>query len=300
MPEATARLPSGIELCYETFGRPDDPAILLLMGLGMQMIAWPEELCADLAERGHFVIRFDNRDCGLSSHLVGRPAPDPLRVLLRLAEGPYRLEEMAGDAVGLLDSLAIPDAHLVGVSMGGFIAQLVAILFPERVRSLSLLMTSTGARLVGRPRLPLILRLERRPPRRLTQGEALELVLDVGRRIGSPGYPFDSTRLTELALRSWSRSADPEGYARQLAATLGQHDRSRALGSVRVPTVVMHGLDDPLVGVSGGLALARAVPSGRFVGFPGMGHDLPRALWPRFAEEIGRTAGEAEGFRRCA
>lgn len=300
MSEEIAQLESGIELCYETFGRREHPALLLLMGLGMQMIVWPDELCADLADRGYFVIRFDNRDTGRSSHLTGRPAPDPLRVLARLAEGPYGLEEMAEDAVGLLDSLELPDAHLVGVSMGGFIAQLVALSCSARVRSLSLLMTSTGARLVGRPRLPLILQLERRPPRHLTRAEALELVLDVGRRIGSPGYPFDSARLTDLALRSWSRSADPGGYARQLAATLAQHDRSRALTALRVPTVVMHGLDDPLVGVSGGLALAEAIPGARFIGFPGLGHDLPRALWPSFAEEIDRTGREADRRRAAS
>ncbi len=289
---------TGIEICHETFGAPGAPPLLLVMGLGTQMIAWPDDFCRDLASRGYRVIRFDNRDTGRSSHLDHLPVPDPLRVMLRREDPPYRIGEMALDTLGLLDALGIERAHVAGVSMGGFIAQEMAVSSPERLRSLSLVMTSTGSVRVGRPRAGLLWRLgrDRRPD--IDRDEAVELVLALGRRIGSPAYPPDPGYLRALAERSYDRSHDPAGYLRQVAAVMSQQNRTRKLRSVVVPTVVVHGLADPLVGPSGGRAVAAAVPGARFVGIPGMGHDLPRPLWVRIADEISATA--AAGERRMS
>jgi pimeloyl-ACP methyl ester carboxylesterase len=297
MAEQLTRVPTtGIEICYETFGSPESAPLLLVMGLGTQMIAWPDDFCRDLAARGYFVIRFDNRDVGRSSHLEAR-APDPVRVMLRRERPPYRLADMAADAMGLLDALGIESAHVVGASMGGFIAQLVAIRHPARVRSLTLIMTSTGSRWVGRPKARLVSLLARDRSPSVGREQAIELVLRASRLIGSSGYPFDEPHLRELAGRSYDRSYDPRGFYRQLAAILVQSDRTERLRSIRVPTVVIHGLADPLVNPSGGRALAKAIPGARFVGLPGMGHDLPRPLWSRIADEIARTAEAGEERR---
>ncbi len=289
---------TGIEICHESFGSPGDPPLLLVMGLGTQMIAWPDDFCRDLASRGYRVIRFDNRDTGRSTHLDHLPAPDPVRVMLRREEPPYRIGEMALDALGLLDALGIPSAHVAGASMGGFIAQQMALFAPERLRSLSLVMTSTGSVRVGRPRPGLLLRLgrDRRPG--LDRDGAIEFVLEVGRQIGSPAYPADLDYLRELAGRSYDRAYDPAGYLRQVGAIMSQPNRTRQLRSIALPTVVIHGLADPLVAPSGGRAIAAAVPGARFVGLPGMGHDLPRPLWVRIADEISETA--AAGERRMS
>lgn len=295
MSEQIVTVPTtGVELCYETFGDAGAPPMVLIMGLGTQMIAWPDELCSDLAARGYLVIRFDNRDVGRSTHFTRLRAPDPLRTILGRARPPYSLDEMASDVVGLMDALSLESAHVVGASMGGFIAQLIATSYPTRVRSLALIMTSTGSRLVGHPKARLATRLANRRPARLGRDEAIALVLDVARAIGSSGYPFDEAHLSGLAGRAYDRSYDPGGFSRQLSAILAQKDRTRALRRVAVPTVVVHGLADPLVGVSGGRALARAIPGARFVGLAGMGHDLPRALWGRIADEIARSAAEGE------
>lgn len=276
---------NGLQIAYEEFGERSDPSVLLVMGLGSQMLAWPDEFCAALAATGRHVVRFDNRDVGLSTHLAHLPAPSPLATLLPGRAPGYTVADMADDALELMDALDLSDAHVVGVSMGGFIAQTMALLAPERVRSLTLMMTSTGSRRVGhaRPRPVLMLARRRAAPSR---AEAVATLVETFRVIGSPGYPFEEDRLRELAGRAYDRNYDPDGYRRQLAAVLAQPDRTAALGTVHVPTVVLHGLADPLVAVSGGLALARAIPGARFVGFPGMGHDLPRALWPRFVAEV--------------
>jgi pimeloyl-ACP methyl ester carboxylesterase len=278
-----------VEIAYETFGDPADPAVLLVMGLGTQMVAWPDELCRDLAEQGRYVVRFDNRDCGLSTHLDHLGSPQPGRVLLRRERAPYQIEDLARDTLGLMDALGLEQVDLVGASMGGFIAQTVAILAPERLRSLTLLMTSTGSRRVGRPSPRLARELVRRRPTR-TREQAVAAAVDVFRMIGSPGYELDEEYLQRTAGLSYDRAYDPAGYLRQLAACLVQPDRTAALRRLEVPTVVLHGLHDPLVSVSGGLALARTIPGARFVGFAGMGHDLPRALWPDLTDEITRVA----------
>ncbi len=283
-----------IQLAYESFGSSDATPMLMVMGLGTQMIAWPDELCGDLADRGYHVVRYDNRDCGLSTHLRHVRAPSLRDVVLRRAQPPYTLTDMADDAVALMDGLGWADAHVVGASMGGFIAQTVALNHRRRVRSLTLMMTSTGSRRVGNPNLRLYSRLTRR--RAIADRDAaVSLAVETYRIIGSGGYAFDEEYLADLAGRSYDRAHDPGGYLRQLSAVVAQPDRTTGLRRLDVPALVMHGLDDPLVSPSGGLALARSLRGSRFVGYPGMGHDLPRQLWPDFADQITSLARRADG-----
>jgi len=292
VPETQYAAANGLKLAYETFGDKKQPAVLLIMGLGTQMIAWPDEMCEQIAGRGFHVIRYDNRDIGLSTHLDDLPTPSMRDILLR-RKPPYKVSDMAVDGVALMDDLGIDSAHVVGASMGGFIAQTMAGKFPGRVRSLTLIMTSTGSRLVGYPRPQLIRHLLAR--RTITdRADAEQAVLETFALIGSKGYAFDEAYLRELAGRSYERSVDRRGYLRQLAAVMAQPNRTKFLRDIKVPTVVMHGLDDPLVNVSGGLALAKHIRGSQFVGFKGMGHDLPRELWPRFADEICAVAARGE------
>ena len=276
---------NGIELAYETFGDPASPPVVLVMGLGTQMIAWPDRLCADLAEGGRFVVRYDNRDVGLSTHLDDLPTPDVKDVLLRRRRPAYFIDDMAADLLGLLDALGLDRAHLVGASMGGFIAQTAALAHPERVRSLTLMMTSTGSRRVGQAKVVLAPKLLSRRGR-MERDEAIESTVATFRLIGSKGVLFDEGHLRDLAGRSYDRSHDARGYVRQLGAVVAQRNRTRPLTELAVPTLIMHGLHDPLVSVSGGLALARLIRGSKFVGFSGMGHDLPPALLDDFAREI--------------
>jgi pimeloyl-ACP methyl ester carboxylesterase len=278
----TATVAEGIDLAYETFGSPDDPAIVLVMGLGTQMIAWPDEMCQALADAGHHVVRFDNRDIGLSTHLDA--APPSLSQMVLKKDPPYRIDDMADDAAGLADALGIGRFHLVGASMGGFISQTIAIRYPHRVRSLTLVMTSTGSRRVGRP-TPAVMRRLAQPRVIRTREEAQESAVEVYRVIGSPDH-LDEALIRELAGRSWDRADDTDGRLRQLAAILAQPDRTKALGSLRIPTLIVHGLSDPLVSASGGLALARSIPGATFIGHQGMGHDLPRTLWSVLVTDI--------------
>ncbi len=275
---------NGIEIAYETFGRSDHPAMLLVMGLGTQMLAWPDEFCEALADRNYYVVRFDNRDVGLSTHLDAHPAPS-LRDMLLRRNIAYTIADMATDALGLLDALGLPAAHVVGASMGGFIAQTLALRAPEKVLSLTLMMTSTGSRRVGQAHPKLYSRLLRRRPIQDREAAGAAAV-ETWRLIGSPGFDFDEAHLRDLGGRSFDRRYDPSGYLRQLAAVNAQPNRTRDLAHLAVPCVVLHGLHDPLVAASGGLALARTIPGARFVGYAGMGHDLPRALWPQFVDEI--------------
>jgi pimeloyl-ACP methyl ester carboxylesterase len=285
MESETLRAPAnGIEIAYDTFGNRGDPAILLIMGLGTQMIAWPEFFCQDLADAGFFVIRFDNRDVGHSTYLTGE-TPSLTQVVLRRKPPAYSLDDMAGDATGLLDALDLDRAHIVGASLGGFIAQTLVLRSPERVLSMTLMMTSTGSRKVGQPKPALIKRLLQ--SRDIADREdAIEVSIDVLRSISSPGYPVDEQLLRELVARSYDRGHNPAGRLRQLTAAAIQPNRTRDLATVQAPTTVLHGLHDPLIGVSGGIAVARAIPGAKFVGYSGMGHDLPRPLIPRIANEI--------------
>jgi pimeloyl-ACP methyl ester carboxylesterase len=281
---------NGIRIAYETFGKPDDPPLLLVAGLAVQMLVWPEEFCGQLADHGFYVIRADNRDAGLSTHLHDAPKVSRLDLLLR-RNAPYEIADMAADTVGLIDALDLGPVHLVGASMGGFIAQTVALRHPDRIRSLTLMMTSTGSRRVGQPRRDVLLRLLRSPVSE-NREERIEAALTMQRTIGSPDYPIDEALIRDIAGRAFDRDTDPAGRRRQLAAAATQPDRTHDLASLRVPTLVLHGLVDPVIAVSGGLALATAIPGARFVGFSGMGHDLPRALWPQTTAEIAALAGQ--------
>lgn len=273
---------NGLEIAYETFGNEGDPAILLVMGLGTQMLGWPDEICEQLADAGHYVIRFDNRDIGLSTHLTSKP-PTLGQMLLK-QHTPYQLSDMADDAVGLIDALGIDRFHVVGASMGGMISQTIALAHPKRVLSMTLIMTSTGSRRVGRPTPAIMRRLAKREVHTSREAQ-IEAAVDVYRVIGSPDH-FDADMIRELAGRSIDRADDGEGRERQLAAILAQPNRTAALRGLRIPTLVVHGLHDPLVSPSGGLALAKSIPGATFIGHSGMGHDLPRTLWPELAADI--------------
>jgi pimeloyl-ACP methyl ester carboxylesterase len=274
-----------LDLAYETFGDASHPALLLVMGLGGQMLLWPQSFCEQLAASGRYVIRFDNRDVGLSTHLDGVKVPKPSAVALGRAEPPYDIEDMARDAIGLLDALGIESVDLVGASMGGFISQTVAILAPGRVRTLTLIMSSTGSKKVGYPH-PRIARyvLQRRRPR--DRNSAIAEDVKLFRTIGATGYDVDEPYLRWLASACYDRAYDPAGVLRQRTACIAQPDRTEQLRDVVAPTLVVHGLEDPLISRTGGIALARAIPHARFVGYWGMGHDLPRPLWEPLAEEI--------------
>lgn len=289
MPRAKA---DGVELEYDSFGDPADPPLLLIMGLATQMIGWPEGFCALLAGRGFHVTRFDNRDIGLSTWLDGLPEPD----LIALMSGdpstaPYLLEDMAGDAVAVLDALGTARAHIVGISMGGMIAQEVAIKHPERVLSLCSIMSTTGDHAVGQPSQEALAAILL--PAGADRDGAIERGVTVLKVISSPGYPPTEQWMRDRSADSYDRAYHPEGGTRQFAAIVASPDRTGALHAVTVPTVVIHGEEDRLVDVSGGKATAAAVPGAELVLFPGLGHDLPEALWPAFADAIERNAARA-------
>jgi pimeloyl-ACP methyl ester carboxylesterase len=282
---------NGVEIAYEHIGDPAKPPLLLVMGLGMQMINWDLELCEELAARGFRVIRFDNRDSGLSTQ-VDAPVPNLVRAMAGLRiDAPYLLEDMAGDAFALLDHLGIEAAHVMGASMGGMIAQTMAIRRPERVLSLTSIMSTTGERRAGRPKLRVWGVLTRRAP---TEKDAyVEHFVRVFRMIGSRGFPTDVDRVREAAAATYERGHHPAGTGRQLAAIMASGDRTEELREVRVPTTVIHGEDDPLIPFRGGQATARAIQGAKLIAIPGMGHDLPREVWPQVVDAVVETAGRA-------
>lgn len=281
-----------VELCYEPFGDPDRPAVLLVMGLGTQMIAWHADFCTELAERGFFVVRYDNRDVGRSTHLSDRPAPRPRELVTRrIRRPPYLLADMAGDGIGLLDELGIERAHVVGASMGGMIAQTMAASHPDRVLSLVSIMSSTGSRWSGQP-APRILPVFLQKPAAGKEAY-VDRIVKLFALVGSPGFERDEDELRELATSSWDRGVDPAGFARQLGAIIASGHRTADLRRIRVPTLVIHGKADRLVRPSGGRATARAIPDARLQMIDGMGHDLPRGVWPRILDGIEQTAARA-------
>jgi pimeloyl-ACP methyl ester carboxylesterase len=282
--EQTAKV-GELEICYETFGSSKASPLLLVMGLASQMLLWDEQFCEQLASRGFFVIRFDNRDIGRSAHLRGAVIPTRFQLLRRSAKGAaYTLEDMAQDGVGLLDHLGIPAAHVVGASMGGMIAQLMAINHPDRVLTLVSIMSTTGNPRVGKPQPRMMLRLMRKGRRE--RDAYIEDHIETYRAMGSKTYEFEEERKRERAARMFERGIYPAGSARQLGAVVSAYDRTEALAAVRVPTTVIHGDADPLVDVSGGRATAEAIPGARLVILPAMGHDLPRELWPEIIDAI--------------
>ena len=280
---------NGITIEYDERG--EGLPLLMVMGLGGQLVDWPEELLDALAGRGFRVISFDNRDSGLSSEMPGVP-PTMGQIaraflLRRKVTAEYLLRDMAEDAFGLLDALGIGEAHVVGVSMGGMIAQTMAIERGSRVRSMTSIMSTTGNRRVGQPRPSIIRHTVRRPPP--SRATAVETAIDTFRRICGP--TFDEAEFRRLAEASVARSFRPAGTARQLAAVIASGDRTESLRGVDVPTLVVHGLADPLVRPSGGIATAKAIPDSRLLMFNDMGHDLPR---PRIDELAEAIVGNAE------
>jgi len=290
----TITTPAGIEIAYERFGEKSAPPVLLVMGLGTQMLAWPEGFCSLLVDRGLQVIRFDNRDVGLSTHLHDAPPPDVMAAFAGdYSSAAYTLTDMAADAVALLDALGLEGAHIVGASLGGMIAQTIAIEHPSRVRSLTSIMSTTGDRSVGQATQEATAALLAPPA--TSREEAMDRTVAAFRVIGSPGFELDEAELRERTGLSYDRAFDPGGVARQLVGVLASPDRTVALADVRAPTLVVHGADDPLIDVSGGRATAEAVPGAELIVIDGMGHDLPRALWPQITDRIAGLAGRAEG-----
>lgn len=275
---------NGVELVYEQIGDLNDPPLLLVMGLGMQLIHWDLEFCEAVAERGFRVIRVDNRDSGLST-TIDAPAPPIMRTMAgRKVKAPYTLSDMAADTFGLLDHLGIERTHVVGVSMGGMIGQTMAIERPERVLSLTSIMSTTGHRRVGTPKLRVWSVLLRRAP---SERKAfVNYFVRMFKRIGSPAYPEDEARAREIAGATFDRAHNPAGTQRQLAAIMSSGDRTPRLRELRVPTTVIHGTDDPLVPFRAGVATARAIPDAELVAIPGMGHNLPRAVWPKVIDAL--------------
>ena len=291
MPESTCRV-GDVEIAYETFGDPADPALLLVMGLATQMIAWHDDFCAELAGRGFHVIRFDNRDVGRSTAMRHLPVPTVRQLALRSKKAAgYTLSDMAGDAAGLLDRLGIGAAHVVGASMGGMIAQTIAVEHPDKVLSLASIMSNTGARWSGQPQLATYRVLLGRPPEE--RDAFIDHVLKVYKVIGSPGFDRGEDDLRRIAALSYDRGRNPAGSGRQLAAIIASGDRTERLRSIKAPTVVIHGTKDRLVKRSGGKATAKAIPGARLVEIEGMGHDLPRGAWPQMIDAIVENAARA-------
>ena len=289
MPSAVVNTtnPATIDVEYDTFGSPDDPALLLVMGFTAQMIAWDEAFCQALADRGRFVIRFDNRDCGLSTHLDGQRV-EPMAVMQAQLSGepvpevPYTLSDMANDAFGLLDVLGVAAAHIVGASMGGMIVQTMAIERPERVLSLTSVMSSTGDPRAGKPAPEALAVLMTPPP---TERAAF-IEATAKTTVWTSKRYTDLDAIRERAGRSFDRASYPEGAPRQLAAIYASGDRTEALHDLTVPTLVLHGRDDTLIQPDGGSMTAEAIPEANLLLLAHMGHDLPQPLWPVIIDAV--------------
>jgi pimeloyl-ACP methyl ester carboxylesterase len=280
-----------VEICFETFGEPSDPAMLLIMGLGTQMLAWHDDFCGQLAERGFYVVRHDNRDIGCSSNLRHLGTPSLWQIVRRDRNSAYSLVDMAADSVGVLDHLGIERAHVVGASMGGMIAQTLAIRFPHRVLSLVSMMSNTGSFWTGQPAMGMYGVLLKPAPK---EREAyIQRAVDLFTRRGGSGFEPDVEDLREIATRSYERGVNPAGSLRQLHAVVADRNREAHLRRLRVPTTVIHGSDDKLVRPSGGRATAEAIPGARLVMIPGMGHGLPRGAWPQIVDAIAENASRA-------
>jgi len=299
----TAVAANGLTLEYESLGDPAAPPILLIAGLGLQLIAWPDAFCQGLVDRRFRVIRFDNRDCGLSSKVRVRRQPKLAAALaaawLRLpVRAPYTLEDMADDAVGLLAALAIPRAHVVGLSMGGMIAQVVAATYPERVLSLTSIMSSSGRRKVSQPRPDAKRAVLSKPIDPDDPESVVQHLVRVFGVIGSPGYPTDRHELHAQITRIVRRGYYPAGVTRQLVAIIASGNRSSLLRKITAPTLVIHGADDPLIPVEAGRDTARHIAGARLMVIPGMGHDLAPGLQPILVDAIAAHCRDAEAAPR--
>ena len=289
---------NGIRIAYDEFGQPSDPVILLIMGMATQMTAWPLSLCNGLAQRGFRVIRYDKRDVGLSEKMASAVVPSAARMMLTAALGrplrvSYKLDDMAHDACGVIDALGLEQVHLAGVSMGGMIAQLVAAKFPDRVRSLTSIMSSSGDR-----KLP---RASRKVTRALLKRyvglvkPSIETTMDFQRLIGSPGFPQGDEELRDKVTAAYERSFYPPGYSRHMAAIMASGSRVSLLKTIRTPSLVVHGRDDLLVPLACGVDTARHIPDARLEVIDGMGHNLPEALMPTLEELLANHALAAGG-----
>ena len=285
--------PSKIEIAYEDFGDVDAPPVLLIMGAGAQMLNWHEGFCTELVSRGLRPIRFDNRDVGLSTHFPGAPMPDFQAAFSgNMSSVSYTLSDMAADTVGLLDVLGLKSAHIVGASMGGFIGQMIAIEYPDRIRSLTSIMSTTGNPAVGQPAPDTMRLLGGATPS--TRQEVMEQAVKNTRVVGSPGYPLDEDEVRQRAGLAYDRSYDPPGMMRQFISVIASGDRTARLQSIRVPTLVIHGDSDRMCDVSGGIATAEAIQGAELVVIEGMGHNLPRPLWSRIASLIASLVQRVE------
>jgi pimeloyl-ACP methyl ester carboxylesterase len=298
MAEQLCDIGGAITLCYETFGSESDPPMLLIMGLGMQMLGWPEDLCDQLADRGFYVVRYDNRDIGRSTRIHGRPPSASQLLRRKISPVLYDLGDMADDAARLLRTLGLAPAHVVGASMGGMIAQTLAARHPETVRSLVSIMSMTGSRWAGQPAFRIYPYLLRSAP---TEREAyVEHMSRMFSTIGSTGLPQDTERIRDMMARSYDRGHDPNASGRQLGAIVASGDRTAELRKITAPTLVIHGSKDPMVSLSGGKATAKAIPGARLMVIQGMGHDLPEAAWPQLVPAIADHAHAADQASRSA
>ena len=300
LPQTLYARANGIELAYDSFGDPAAQPLLLIMGLGTQMIAWDEAFCERLAARGYRVIRFDNRDIGLSTKLSEAGVPDIAKLLALAMAGqevgevsvPYTLADMALDAVGLLDALGIANAHIVGASMGGAIAQEIALRHPQRVRTLVSIMATSGAPGLPPPKPDALALLMAPAP--TDRAGYLERYLRMMKILRAGEFPDEEALDPARAARTYERGLNPAGYARQLAAIIASGSRKQRLASLRTPTLVIHGDADPLVPIECGIDVARSVPGARMLTIEGMGHALPASAWARIIDAIAEHAVRPE------
>jgi pimeloyl-ACP methyl ester carboxylesterase len=287
---------NGIQLCYETFGDRANPPLVLIMGLATQMIVWDDEFCALLAARGFWVIRFDNRDIGMSTRFPKARTPRLAELMLAQATRikfrvPYTLRDMAADTVGLMDALGVRSAHIVGASMGGMIAQELAILYPARVRSLTSIMSSTGDPKLPGPKPRALAVLAKKVP--LDRAGYVREYVHTWSVLAGDHFPFDAERTARQGAAAYDRGINPPGVARQMMAIIASGNRRKALRGVRVPTLVIHGTADPLVPDDAGRDTALTVPGARLLLIEGMGHSFPREVWPRIIDAIAEHAQES-------
>jgi pimeloyl-ACP methyl ester carboxylesterase len=289
MPNVAA---NGIQIEYDTFGDASFPALLLIMGGGSQMIFWEVEFCELLAKRGHFVIRFDNRDVGLSTKFEEAGIPDMMAAMEgKPVDLAYSLDDMADDALGLLDALGIGKAHICGASVGGMIAQVISYRYPERVLSLTSIMSSTGNPQLPQIKADVLAAVYKPAPE--GREAYIEHSVNLWRTLWSPGFPFDEKRLRKVMAESYDRSYYPQGMARQSAAVIAHGYRRSSLASIKVPTLVIHGDEDPFMSVEGGKETAQLIPGAELLIINGMGHDMPKEAWSEIIDAISHHTMQA-------